>query len=549
MTTQNPLWWQSGVVYQIYPRSFMDSNGDGIGDLDGITSRIDYLADLGIDAIWLSPFMKSPMKDFGYDVSDYTDVDPIFGDIGAFDRLVQAAHARGIRIVIDYVPNHSSDQHPWFIESRSSKDNPKRDWYVWRDRKADGSPPNNWVAVFGGSSWEYDPHTDQSYLHSFLTSQPDLNWRNPEVKAAMLDALRVWLERGVDGFRIDVAHFIMKDPALRDNPVNASNQGVAFKPMGQYDTLIHVHDKGHPDVHGIFREMRALFDSYSGERPRYSVGEIHEFDWDLWASYYGQNLDELHMPFNFGLVNVAWEAGMIQERIDAVETATAKLPKLPAPGAWPNYVLGNHDEHRIASRIGIGQARVAMMLLLTLRGTPTIYYGDELGMADGHIPPEKEQDPWGKQMPGLGLGRDPERTPMQWNTSPNAGFSPAGVETWLPVADHYTTINVESQQKDPRSMLNFTKRLLALRRSEAALSVGDYQALGGLPADVFAFTRATAGKTFVVVLNLSGQPRKVNAPAGGHGEIILATDMVRSGSAVLEDLSLAGDEGLIIQLR
>ena len=535
------LWWQKGVVYQIYPRSFMDSNGDGIGDLDGITSRLDHLAALGVDAIWLSPFYKSPMADFGYDVADYCDVDPMFGDLAAFDRLLAAAHDRDLRVIIDYVPNHTSEQHPWFQESRSSRDNPKRDWYVWRDPRPDGSPPNNWLAVFGGRAWEYDPHTGQYYLHSFLKEQPDLNWRNPAVKAAMFDVLRFWLDRGVDGFRIDVAHLIMKDPALRDNP--PAEPSHTFKPMGDFGSQLHIHDRGHPDVHGIFRELRALLDSYSVGRPRYAVGEIHIFDWDEWAAYYGTDLDELHMPFNFALIALPWKADAVRAMVDGVETALAKLP----PVAWPNYVLGNHDEHRIASRIGRAAARVAMMLLLTLRGTPTLYYGDEIGMQDVPIPPEREQDPWGKNMPGIGVGRDPERTPMQWEPAPNAGFAPPGVEPWLPLAEDYTMVNVAVQRDDPRSMLSLTRGLLALRRATPALHVGRYRPVEGMPPGCFVYLRESGDQRRLIALNFTDQAQKLHL--SGRGAILISTHMDREGPVDLAALELRGDEGCVIALE
>src|SRR5437763_9059584 len=340
-------WWQRGVVYQIYPRSFQDTNGDGVGDLPGVLQRLDYVTDtLGVDAVWLSPFFPSPMADFGYDVADYCAVDPLFGSLADFDRLLAEAHARGLKVIVDYVPNHTSDQHPWFQASRSARDNPYRDWYIWRD----GSPPNNWLANFGGSAWEYDPRTGQSYLHSFLKEQPDLNWRNPDVKAAMLDALRCWLDRGVDGFRIDVAHFIMKDPALRDLPPNPNPAPGFTSATGEYDPLLHIYDLAHEDVHGVFREIRQLLDSYSANQPRFAVGEIHVFDWKKWASYYGEKLDELHMPFNFALIGAPWKPAVAREVIDAVDAA------VPEEG-WPNYVLGNHDEHRVVSRIGAAQAR------------------------------------------------------------------------------------------------------------------------------------------------------------------------------------------------
>ena len=365
------LWWQTGVIYQIYPRSFADSNGDGVGDLQGIIGRLDYLSDtLGVDAIWLSPHYPSPQDDFGYDVSDYSGVDPMYGDLADFDLLVKEAHARNLRVIVDYVINHSSDRHPWFLESAADRINPKRDWYVWRDGKSDESPPNNWPAFFGGPAWTQHPATGQHYLHSFLASQPDLNWRNPELERAMLDVLRFWMERGVDGFRIDVAARAMKDPYLRDNPPAPVVDPRSYKFNPEWAATEHIHDGAHPDTHALFRKLRKVLDEFP---ERYSVGEIHDWDWERWASYYGAG-DELHMPFNFALLPAGIRAPLIWAVADGMESS---LP----PGAWPNWVAGNHDEQRIATRLGgLPQARAMAVLLLTLRGTPTLYYGDELGM-------------------------------------------------------------------------------------------------------------------------------------------------------------------------
>ncbi len=344
---QQPHWWQTAVIYQIYPRSFADSTGSGTGDLEGVRQRVPYLAEtLGVDAVWLSPFYPSPQADFGYDVADYIAVDPQFGTLEDFDRLLADLHERGIKLIVDFVPNHSSDQHPWFLESRSGMDSARREWYTWRDPASDGGPPNNWLSVFGGSAWEFDPASGQYYLHKFLVEQPDLNWRNPEVKEAMFDALRFWMERGVDGFRLDVAHYVMKDPDLRDNP-DAPAGARMHKSMGDYDTQLHIHDKGHPDVHPLFREMRKVFDEYPD---RYSVGEIHVSDWEEWAAYYGTDLDELHQPYNFALLGVGHEAQAFKAVVENVETAVP-------PGGWPSYVLGNHDEARLATRLGdLGRA-------------------------------------------------------------------------------------------------------------------------------------------------------------------------------------------------
>jgi alpha-glucosidase len=398
-------WWQKGIVYQIYPRSFQDTNGDGIGDLPGILERIDYLAWLGIDAIWISPMYPSPMADFGYDISDYTAVHFIFGTLDDMDALIAASHQRNIKILLDFVPGHTSDQHPWFIESRTFRSNPKADWYIWHD-PANGRPPNNWLSRFDGrSAWEWEERRGQYYLHSFLKEQPDLNWRNPDVRQAMFNVMRFWLDRGLDGFRVDVVYRVMKDPELRDNPPNPD-----WRPgMDPALRLIETYNKNTPHSHQFNRWLRSVTDEYDG---RVLIGEIN-IPLPALVKHYGQG-DEIHLPQNTNLNSTPWTAEAIRALVEQYE---ALLPR----DAWPNWVLGNHDQHRIASRVGPQQARVAMMLLLTLRGTPINYYGDELGMTDGRIPPQKIQDPWEIHSPGLGLGRDPERTPMQWDGRPNAG--------------------------------------------------------------------------------------------------------------------------------
>lgn len=535
------LWWQRGVIYQIYPRSFQDSNGDGIGDLRGIIAQLAYLTWLGVDAIWLSPFYPSPMVDFGYDVSNYTDVDAVFGNMATFDELIQQAHRQGIKVIIDFVPNHTSDKHPWFLESRSSRSVARRHWYMWADAKPSGTAPNNWVSHFGGSAWEWDAATGQYYLHSFDKRQPDLNWRNPEVQAAMFDVLRFWLEHAVDGFRIDAAHMIMKDPQLRDNPANLGGARAMFKAMGDYNAQLHVYDKGHPDAHGIYRAVRRLLDSYGSEHPRVAIGEMHIPDRKVWASYYGANLDEMNMPFNFGLVSAAWNAQAMRQSMDALE---ASLPS----GAWPNNVLGNHDEPRIASRVGPAQARIAMLLLLTLRGTPTLYYGDEIGMHDGDIPPERVYDPIEKNMPGLGLGRDPERTPMQWDSSPNAGFCLPGAEPWLPIAADYKQINVAAEREDPHSLLTLTRRLIELRRTRLAFTTGSYCAIEGVPDGCFVYLRQSSNQRYLIILNFSGNEQTLKLPELGKGRIVLSTYLDCEEPIDLAFLRLRGDEGFVIEL-
>jgi alpha-glucosidase len=542
VTFNSSLWWQDGVIYQIYPRSFKDSNDDGIGDLQGILSQLDYLVWLGVDAIWLSPFYPSPMADFGYDITDHCNVDPIFGTLEVLDALVQQAHQRNLKVLIDFVPNHTSEKHPWFLESRSSRQDPRRDWYIWADPQLDGSPPNNWLSVMGGVAWEWDNSTGQYYLHTFLKEQPDLNWRNPAVKAAMFDVVRFWLERGIDGFRVDAAHFILKDPQMRDNPPNLSSQPALNKPMGNYDSQLHLYDNGHEDVHSVFRELRLLLDEYSRTRPRVLIGEIHISDRKMWASYYGANLDELHMPFHFGLLNVAWNA---QAVCQAVNTLEASIPL----EAWPNHVLGNHDEPRIITRVGsIAMARMVMLLLLTLRGTPTLYYGDEIGMHDVEIPAERVRDPMEKRLPGLGLGRDPQRTPMQWNGSPNAGFCQADIEPWLPLPDDYLRINVAVERENPHSPLNLTRRLLVLRRSTSALTVGSYQAIEGVPADCFVYLRQSNDQKYLIAMNFSGREQVLNLSEIGTARIILSSYLDYEGPVDLSHLRLRGNEGVVIEL-
>jgi len=539
MTSNQILWWQRGVIYQIYPRSFKDGNADGIGDLQGMLAQLDYLTWLGVDAIWISPFYPSPMVDFGYDVSNYTDVDPVLGDLATFDELLQQAHQRNLNIIIDFVINHTSDQHPWFLASHTSRNAPKRDWYVWADAKPDGSPPNNWLSEFGGSAWAWDPATQQYYLHSFDKKQPDLNWRNPQVKAALFDVVRFWLERGVDGFRIDAAHFIMKDPQLRDNPPNVGGKRVFYKPMGDYNSQLHLYDKGHPDVHNVYRELRQLLDSYSLEQLRIAIGEMHILNLEEWASYYGANLDEMHMPFNFGLVTADWQAHAVRQSVDAFEA-------ILLPGAWPNYVLGNHDEPRIASRVGSAQARIAMMLLLTLRGTPTLYYGDEIGMHDADIPPERVQDPLAKSVPGV--GRDPERTPMQWDSSPNAGFCPPTVEPWLPIPADYKQLNVAVERDNPHSMLSLTRALLDIRRTTPALSTGSYYPIENVPNACFVYLRELPGQLCLIALNFSGDEQVLSLPEMGSGRIVISTYLDREEQVDLAAFHLRSNEGCIIEL-
>jgi alpha-glucosidase len=527
------LWWQRGVIYQVYPRSFVDANGDGVGDLAGVLSRLDYLGWLGVDALWLSPIYPSPMKDFGYDVADYTGVDPLFGTLEDFDRLVRAAHARNLKVILDFVPNHTSDEHAWFKAARCSRDDPKRDWYLWRDPGPGGGPPNNWLSCFGGSAWQYDERTGQYYYHAFLPEQPDLNWRNPRVVEAMLGVLRFWLERGVDGFRVDVLWHLVKDADFPDNPPNP-----AWRPgMDPYQALVPVYTTDLPEVHGIVARMRRLLEEY---RERVLIGEIY-LPVERLVKYYGADLQGAHLPFNFQLVQAPWDAAHIARLIAEYERA---LPE----GAWPNWVLGNHDQHRIASRVGAAQARVAAMLLLTLRGTPTLYYGDEIGMRDVAIPPHLVRDPFERNVPGRGLGRDPERTPMQWSSDTQAGFTRG--EPWLPVASDYRDVNVAAQRDDAKSILALYRRLIALRRAEPALEVGRFE-LVETQGEVLAYVRRSrrGESDFLIALNLGAQPRRVPLPRPhASGAIALSTHLDRADERIGGALELRGDEGAIVRL-
>ena len=519
-----PLWWQRGVIYQVYPRSFQDANGDGVGDLAGIRQRLDYVSDLGVDAIWISPIFRSPMADFGYDVADYRDVDPLFGSLADLDALIADAHARGLKLILDFVPNHTSDRHPWFVESRSSRENAKRDWYIWRDGKPDGAPPNNWISHFGGPAWSFDEASGQWYLHSFLREQPDLNWRNPAVRAAMLDVLRFWLDRGVDGFRVDVIWLLIKDEALRDNPPNPD-----WREGGrEIGRTLPLYNADRPEIHEIIAEMRGVLDAYS---ERVLIGEIY-LPLERLVAYYGRDLKGAHLPFNFQLLETEWGAAPVARAIEEYERL------LPA-GGWPNWVLGNHDRRRIAARVGDAQARVAAMLLLTLRGTPTIYYGDEIGLARIDIPAGAVQDPWEKNEPGH--GRDPWRTPMQWDASAGAGFTQAP-RPWLPFSPDWRERNVTRLRAEPGSILNLYRALIALRRGHRALSIGSLRILHS-DTQTLVYERSFGGECVTVALNFSGAVQPVPSELAG-GTVLLSTHLDRSGA--LGAPSLRPDEGVVL---
>ncbi|TVR24484.1 MAG: DUF3459 domain-containing protein [Anaerolineaceae bacterium] len=532
------MWWKNGVIYQIYPRSFMDSSGDGIGDLRGAHARLDYLVDLGIDAIWFSPIFPSPQADFGYDVADYTGIHHEYGTQADFDALLTAAHARGIKIILDLVPNHTSSAHRWFVESRSSRDNPKRDWYIWKDPKPDGSPPNNWLSYFGGPAWTFDAHTGQYYMHNFDPGQPELNWRNPDMVAALFDDIRFWLRRGVDGFRIDVIDRIIKDAEFRDNPPNPN-----WKPGDlEVGSLSRVHSEAAPGIHDMIRQIRAVFDEFPGT---VAIGELaYDLSVEETVAYYGAKRegensgDGVHMPFNFGLLLKAWRADVFRAYVDEYDAA------IPSFG-WPNYVLGNHDIGRIASRYGRAQARVAALLLLTLRGTPTLYYGDEIGMTNTPIPEHRVLDPQGRNK--AGFNRDECRTPMQWDDSPHAGFSTAP-DTWLPVAPDYPQVNVAQQRAEPSSTLNFYRRALAYRRAHASLHGGEYASIDA-PEGVFAYWRTAGDERHLVALNFTERAQTLTFDAAG-GELVISTHPASEGRTLdAGEVALTADEGAIIRIR
>jgi alpha-glucosidase len=494
-------WWQDGVIYQIYPRSFADGNADGLGDLPGIISHLDYLSGLGIDAIWLSPIFPSPDKDFGYDVSDYCAVDPRFGSLADFEQLVTEAHRRGIHVILDMVLNHTSDQHAWFRESRSSRANPKRDWYIWQ------AVPNNWQASFGGSAWQYDAVTEEYYLHLFTREQPDLNWRNPEVRKALLDVFRFWLEHGVDGFRLDVFNAYFKHPDLPDNPPKFGLRG--------FDRQRHIYDMDQPEMLPFLNELRALLDSYPG---RYAVGETYLATPQKTISYCGP--DKLHGAFSFDFTTFnselaeavkiyPWNPAWILQKVCAREAA------FNAASIWPTTVLSNHDLPRAASRYARGendsQAGLAMALLLTLRGTPFMYYGEEIGMRDVHLRRREIMDPPGKKYWPIYKGRDGCRSPMQWNAGLYAGFS--ALRPWLPVHPDYSRRNVAAQQADPGSLFNFTKKLLSLRKRCPALLHGEFVPLEAGPG-ILSYLRTTPEQTILVALNFKGRLVRFTPPEG-----------------------------------
>ncbi|WP_245876466.1 alpha-glucosidase family protein [Caldimonas caldifontis] len=512
-------WWRGGIIYQIYPRSFADSNGDGIGDLPGIIERLPYVASLGVDAIWISPFFRSPMKDFGYDIADYRDVDPMFGNLADFDRLVARAHELNLKVMIDQVLSHTSDQHPWFVESRSSRDNPKADWYVWADPKPDGTPPNNWLSVFGGSAWQWDSRRRQFYLHNFLTSQPDLNFHNPEVQQQVLDDIRFWLERGVDGFRFDACIFHFHDRQLRDNPPAANRDTKTVMETNPYGMQRHLYDKTQPENLPYLQRIRALLNEYGAA----SVGEIGDDDSLKTMAAYTADGDKLHMAYSFNLLTAERSAAYIRQQVEELEAQMKD--------GWACWSFGNHDVARVMTRWGGPNAtpdyiKVAGAMLMSLRGSVCWWQGDELALTEADIPFEKLQDPYGINFWPEFKGRDGCRTPMPWSsTQPHGGFS-AGrdVEPWLPVPPEHRARAVDVNEADPGSPLNALRRFIAWRKTQRCLVDGDIRFLDA-PEPVLALIRTPAnaghGDTLLALFNLGQDAVSLELP---HAPQTIAVD-------------------------
>ena len=531
MKNQNK-WWETAVIYQIFPRTFADANGDGSGDIEGIIQKLDYLNDgnlssetsLHVDAIWLSPINKSPMYDNGYDVSDYCEIDTVFGTLEDFERLISKAHHRGIKVILDLVINHTSDRHPWFIESSSSTDNSKRDWYHWRDPNSEGEVPNNWLSFYNGTAWTYCEAREQYYYHTFAKQQPDLNWRNPEVQQAIYDMIRSWLDRGVDGFRLDASSVYSQDKDYRDNPLKVEAKD---KNQSDFDSQHHLYDKDLPENHQIIKEIRAIIDQY---QDRVLIGETF-IDSGLYESvaFYGVNNDELHLPFTFDFPFSPWYPGHLQQEISKKELMTPE-------GAWAVYFLDNHDIPRHLSRWvecslcdnPVGIAKAAATILMTVRGTPVLYYGQEIGMVDHeNIPSEKMRDRVTIDQQGESASRDGIRTPMQWNDSVNAGFSLGkDVEPWLPVNENYQEINVKTEFEDSDSILNFYKNLIRIRKNSQVLQKGSWRTLIHYPYEHLAYVRETETEQILVVLNFSYEkPLVVDEDLEpGKWQVLLSTD-------------------------
>ncbi|MCF8374430.1 MAG: alpha-glucosidase [Bacteroidales bacterium] len=528
----NWTWWKHGVIYHIYPLSFKDSNDDGYGDIPGITGKLDYLSDLGIDAIWLSPIFKSPMVDWGYDVSDYRAIDPIFGSMKDFKRLLDESHKRGIRVIIDMIMNHTSDQHPWFVDSRSTIHHPKRDWYIWREAQK-GKKPNNWKSVFGGSAWQFDERTGQYYLHTFLKEQPDLNWRNKQVKKAFMRHFKFWLDMGVDGFRLDAVNMIVKDKKFRNNP------GLLVSLFQNKKW----HTRNQPKSYKILRQLRELLDTY---HERVSVGEIYTLppgDSEMAGSYLDEGNNAIHMAFDFSLLFRQWNA---RKYHDAIVHWYNNIP----PEGWPCNVLSNHDLGRSVKHFGSHKrnnrkARILAMLLLTLKGTPFIYYGEEIGMENAYIHRNEIRDKLGKKFWPIYQGRDKARTPMQWTGDTNAGFT--SEKPWLPINRNFHTLNVEAENRDEGSLYNFYRKLIALRKQYAALQQGKWEALIKGENGVLAYAREIEKQRLIVLLNFTPSPKSISIESYNINKVLLSTHRPENAVVDVSDVKLFAYEASLLK--
>jgi len=519
-STDKAPWWQEAIIYQVYPRSYLDTNGDGVGDLPGITARMDYIASLGVDIVWLSPFFKSPMKDFGYDIADYCDVDPLFGTLEDFDKLIAKAHSVGLKIMIDQVMSHTADAHPWFVESRASRDNPKSDWYVWSDPLPDGNPPNNWLSVFGGSAWQWDTRRKQYYMHNFLVSQPQLNFHNPDVQQAHLDSLRFWLERGVDGVRMDACVFHFHDRQLRSNPPALVRDTSTVTDVNPYGMQAHIHDKTQPENIAFLQKVRALLDEYGAV----SIGEVSSDDALAQMAEYTSGNDKLHMAYSFNLLTPEFSSAHVRRQVEEFNERVKD--------GWGSWSVGNHDAIRVATRWATGTptpavraslSKLVLAMQLSLKGTPCLYQGDELALPEADVPYELLQDPYGITFWPEFKGRDGCRTPMPWtDEAPNAGFTTG--KPWLPVPAEHLALAEAIQDRDPHSMLNFQRAIIHWRRTMPQLLRGEI-AFYDVPEQALALRRDLDGHpTLLAVFNVTDRPLAFEWPAArgaaalaGHG--------------------------------
>ena len=537
-TGEGETWYRKGVIYQCYPQSFQDSDGDGMGDLEGIRSRISHFKELGVKGVWLNPIYPSPNRDNGYDVSNYTSINPKYGDMNDFKRLLTELHDNDMHLILDFVPNHTSDEHPWFKESRSNKTNSKRDWYVWADGLGPGLPPNNWLSVFGNMSWSYDEGTGQWYYHQFFSHQPDLNYNNPQVRQAMKDVLKFWLELGVDGFRVDAIKFLLEDPQLQNETTNPSFNDSECSSTYCYNSLIHNLTTNYPGIHEICRDWRSLVNQYSVQdrSEKIFIGEIYD-NIDTVMTYYGDMSNEFTFPFNFFLLtNSDWSGPNVNCLV------RNWLDKMPA-SATANWVLGNHDNSRIATKAGIFRARALALLILTLPGTPFVYYGEEILMTDVYVPIDKRHDPY--------EGRDAERTPMQWNTSNHSGFTFPGTEPWLPLATNYSTYNVQVEKADTSSTFSLYKKLLELHGTEEGLYDGEYMCLNATQ-DLLVYLRWVDSSDdykeyYIIVINFSDSNTRTSVIGNFVNVELVLSSYLDEPQVSLSDLSLRKGEGLIVR--